>query len=98
VIAGMHFHLVYHRGNRSIIHATSERGRGEMKRPKRKMSPGVSRAGRPKTGKNKGMLILLNKEERMSIEKAAAKEGVSMSRFIVERVLHAAKRVLSQLA
>ena len=46
-----------------------------MKRPKRKMSPGVSRARRPKTGNNKGMLILLSEDEKMSIEKAAAKEG-----------------------
>ena len=69
-----------------------------MNRSKRKMSPGVSRARRPKTGNNKGMLILLNEEEKMSIEKAAAKEGVSMSRFIVERALHAAKRILSQPA
>ena len=66
-----------------------------MKRPKRSMSPGFSRARRPKTGNNKGMLILLNEVEKMSIEKAAAKEGVSMSRFIVERALNAAKRVLS---
>jgi len=44
------------------------------------------------------MLILLNEEEKTSIEKAAAKEGVSMSRFIVERALNAAKRVLSQTA
>jgi hypothetical protein len=56
-----------------------------MKRTKRLMSPGVSRARRPKTGNNKGVLIL---------ERAAAKEAVSMSRFIVERALHAAKRVL----
>jgi uncharacterized protein (DUF1778 family) len=69
-----------------------------MKRPKRKMSPGVSRARRPRTGNNKGMLILLNEEEKTNIEKAAAKEGVSMSRFIVERALNAAKRVLSQTA
>jgi uncharacterized protein (DUF1778 family) len=69
-----------------------------MKSPKRKMSPGVSRARRPRTGSNKGMLILLSDAEKMSIEKAAAKEGVSMSRFIVERALHAAKRVLSQTA
>ena len=71
---------------------------GEVKSPKRKMSPGVSRARRPRTGSNKGMLILLSDEEKMNIEKAAAKEGVSMSRFIVERALHAAKRVLSQIA
>jgi hypothetical protein len=71
---------------------------GEMKKPKRKMSPGVSRARRPKTGTNKGMLILLNEGEKISIEKAAAKEGVSMSRFIVERALNAAERVLSQSA
>ena len=69
-----------------------------MRKIKRKMSPGVSRARRAKTGNNKGMLILLSQEEKMSIEKAAAKEGVSMSRFIVERALHAAKRVLSQPA
>ena len=69
-----------------------------MKRPKRKMSPGVSRARRPKTGNNKGMLILLSDEEKMSIEKAAARMGISMSRFIVERSLHAAKRILSQTA
>ena len=69
-----------------------------MNRSKRKMSPGVSRARRPKTGNNKGMLILLNEEEKTSIEKAAAKDGVSMSRFIVERALNAAKRVLSQTA
>ena len=56
-----------------------------MKRAKRLMSAGVSRARRPKTGNNKGVLIL---------ERAAAKEGVSMSRFIVERALNAAKRVL----
>jgi uncharacterized protein (DUF1778 family) len=67
-----------------------------MKRAKRKMSPGVSRSRRPKTGNNKGMLILLNEDEKMNIEKAAAKEGVSMSRFVVERALNAAKRVLSQ--
>ena len=69
-----------------------------MKSPKRKMSAGVSRARRPKTGSNKGMLILLNDEEKMSIEKAAARVGVSMSRFIVERSLHAAKRILSKSA
>lgn len=69
-----------------------------MKKPKRKMSPGVSRSRRPKTGNNKGMLILLDEDEKMSIERAAAKEGVSMSRFIVERALNAAKRILSQSA
>ena len=69
-----------------------------MKRPKRKMSPGVSRSRRPKTGNNRGMLILLNEDEKMSIERAAAKEGVSMSRYIVERALNAAKRVLTESA
>ena len=57
---------------------------------------GVSRARRPKTGKNKGMLILLTSEEKLHIEHAAAKAGVSMSRFIVERSLQAAADVLSQ--
>src|ERR1700682_2532045 len=53
--------------------------------PKGEMSPGVSRTRRPKTRSNKGMLILLNEEEKMSIKTSAAKEGVSISRFIVER-------------
>ena len=67
-----------------------------MKKPKRKsVSTGVSRSRRPKTGRNKGMQILLAEEEKMWIEKAAAKEGISMSRFVVERALTAAKRVLS---
>ncbi len=68
-----------------------------MKKPaKRKnVSTGVSRSRRPKTGKNKGMQILIAEEEKMRIEKAAAKEGISMSRFIVERALSAANRVLS---
>jgi uncharacterized protein (DUF1778 family) len=56
---------------------------------------GVSRARRPKTGKNKGMLILLTREEKLRIEHAAAEAGVSMSRFIVERSLQAAGDVLS---
>jgi hypothetical protein len=63
---------------------------------KGEMSPGVSRARRPKTGSDKGMLILLNEEEKMSIKKSATKERVS--RFIVERALNAANRVLSQTA
>lgn len=56
---------------------------------------GVSRARRPKTGKNKGMLILLTRDEKLRIEHAAAEAGVSMSRFIVERSLQAAADVLS---
>ncbi len=66
-----------------------------MKRSKRRMSSGVSRARRPKTGRNKGMLILLSDDEKMNIESAAAKMGISMSRFIVERALHSAKRILA---
>ena len=69
-----------------------------MKRPKRKMSRGVSRARRPRTGRNKGMLILLSDEEKMNIEKAAEKMGISMSRFIIERALHTAKRILADVA
>jgi len=69
-----------------------------MSKSKRKMLQGVSRARRPKTGINKGLLILLSEEEKMNIEKAAAKMGVSMSRFIVERALRAAGDVLDQPA
>jgi len=67
-----------------------------MNKPKRTTaSAGASRARRPRTGKNRGMLISIAEEEKMWIEQAAAKEGISMSRFVVERALSAAKRVLS---
>jgi len=69
-----------------------------MKELKRKRLPGGSRSRRPKTGKNRGMLILLDDAEKMRIEKAAAKKGVSLSRFIVERALRRAERVLSRSA
>jgi len=84
---------------KSVYNPNRTRARRRRRiRTKGEMSPGVSRPRRPKTGSNKGMLILLDEEEKMSIEKAAAKEGVSISRFIVERALNAAKRALSQTA
>jgi uncharacterized protein (DUF1778 family) len=67
-----------------------------MRKGKRKMLPGVSRARRPKTGQNKGLLILLNQQEKMQIESAAASAGVSMSRFIVETALAGASRILAK--
>lgn len=66
-----------------------------MKKKQPKRLPGGSRSRRPRTGKNRGMLILLSEDEKLSIEQAAAKSGISMSRFIVERALRAAQRVLS---
>lgn len=67
-----------------------------MTKKKRKMLPGVSRARRTKTGKNRGMLILISDQEKLQVERAAAREGVSMSRFIVERALKAAERALEE--
>ena len=67
-----------------------------MKKKQLKRLPGGSRSRRPRTGKNRGMLILLSEDEKLSIEQAAAKTGISMSRFIVERALRAAQRVLSE--
>ncbi len=58
---------------------------------KRKMLPGVSRARRSKTGKNRGMLILISDQEKLQIERAAAREGGSMSRFMVERALKSSR-------
>ena len=69
-----------------------------MKEPKRKRLPGGTRSRRPKTGKNRGMLILLSEAEKMRIEKAAAKKGVSLNRFIVERAMRRAERILSRSA
>jgi uncharacterized protein (DUF1778 family) len=68
------------------------------KRKKKSTSAGRNRARRPKTGENKGLLILLSTEEKHEIEKAAAKMGISMSRFVVERALRAARQLLSETA
>lgn len=42
------------------------------------------------------MVINVSKEEKVRIERAAAKAGLSMARFIVERALRDADRVLSK--
>ena len=59
-------------------------------------SGGRNRARRPRTGKSERMVINVSKEEKVRIERAAAKAGLSMARFIVERALRDADRVLSK--
>ncbi len=63
---------------------------------KTKTSPGRNRARRPRTGKNKLLPIRLSEEEKQKIERAASKAGVSMARFIVERILEEADRILAR--
>jgi uncharacterized protein (DUF1778 family) len=63
---------------------------------KTKGRSGRNRGRRPRTGANKRLAIRLSKEEKSKIERAAAKAGVSMGRFIVERTLQEAERVLSE--
>jgi uncharacterized protein (DUF1778 family) len=41
-------------------------------------------------------VINLSQEEKLKIEHAAAEAGLSMARFIVERTLEEAERVLSK--
>ncbi len=68
-----------------------------MKKKKSKpLTHGRARARRPKSGKNKGFLVTMSEEEKQELEKAAAKTGVSMSRFVVERALTAAYNVLNK--
>ena len=59
-------------------------------------SLGRNRARRPRTGENKRLGISLTQEEKVKIERAAAKAGLSMGRFIVERTLEEAERVLAR--
>ena len=66
------------------------------KRISRKASLGRKRARRPRTGDNKRLVINLSEEEKLKIEHAAEKAGLSMARFIVERTLEEADRVLSK--
>ena len=66
------------------------------KRISRKTSLGRKRARRPRTGENKRLVINLSQEEKLKIEHAAAEAGLSMARFIVERTLEEAERVLSK--
>jgi len=67
------------------------------KRSSHKTSLGRKRARRPRTGDNKRLVISLSEEEKRKIEHAAAEAGLSMARFIVERTLEEAERVLSKL-
>ena len=66
-----------------------------MVQKKRKMT-GSTRSRRPKTGVNKRLLIQLSDEEKIQMERAATKAGVSLSRYIVERALKAARKTLSE--
>lgn len=67
-----------------------------VKKSKGKSSFGLKRARRARTGENKILPIRLTEGEKARIERAAAKAGVSLSRFIVEHALSEAERVLSK--
>ncbi len=66
------------------------------KRDSQKPSLRRTRARRPRTGRNKRMPIFLSEEEKTKIDRAAAKAGLSTARFIVERMLEEAERILSK--
>jgi len=66
------------------------------KENKRKSGRGVNRSRRPRTGENKVLPIRLSESEKWRVERAAARAGVSLSRFIVERALEEAERTLSR--
>ena len=57
---------------------------------------GRARARRARTGTHKRLAVRLSEDEKAKIERAAARAGLSMGRFIVERVLEEADRVLSR--
>lgn len=65
------------------------------KKRKRKVLDGT-RAHRPRIGHSKRLLVQLTDQEKIEMEKAAAKAGLSLSRFIVERALKAARSILAE--
>ena len=70
-----------------------------MKKKKSKpTAQGRARARRPKSGKNKGFLITMSEEEKRELENAAAIQGISLNRFIMERALKDARNILSRSA
>lgn len=66
------------------------------KKRKPATTSGRVRARRARTGINKRLAVRLSEDEKAKIERAAARAGLSMGRFIVERVLEEADRVLSR--
>jgi hypothetical protein len=62
----------------------------------RKLGPGIHASRRPKKGLKKLVTFWVTEEEKDNMEKAAAARGLSMSRFVMEKALKAAKRVLSE--
>jgi hypothetical protein len=62
----------------------------------RKLAPGIHGSRRPKKGLTKQITFWVSEEEKQRIEQAAAAAGLSMSRFVMEKALKAAKKLLSQ--
>ena len=62
----------------------------------RQLAAGIHGSRRPKKGRRKLVTFWVTEEEKHNIEKAAAAGGVSMSRFVMEKALKAAKKVLSE--
>jgi uncharacterized protein (DUF1778 family) len=68
------------------------------KRSVPKAATGRSRSRRPKRGIYKSILVALTPEERREIEEAAAREDISVSQFMAEASVRAARRALSRPA
>ena len=67
-----------------------------VKKKRKREAVDGTRAHRPRIGHNKRLLIQLTDQEKIEMEKAATKAGLSLSRFIVERALRAARNILSE--
>jgi hypothetical protein len=62
----------------------------------RPLGPGIHASRRSKKSRKKLVTFWVSEEEKDHMEKAAAARGVSMSRFVMEKALKAAKRVLAE--
>jgi uncharacterized protein (DUF1778 family) len=66
-----------------------------VQRP-RKLGPGIHASRRPKKSRKKLVTFWVSEDEKDNMEKAAAARGVSMSRFVMEKAMKAAKKILSE--
>jgi len=62
----------------------------------RKLGPGIHGSRRPKKGLKKLVTFWVTEEEKDHMERAAAVAGLSMSRFVMEKALKAARKLLSE--
>ena len=66
-----------------------------VQRP-RKLAPGIHASRRPKKGLSKQVTFWVSEDEKDTHRAGCCGRGVSMSRFVMEKAMKAAKKILSE--